>query len=188
VAALAASSFLVAACGGGPAHNSVASVAHGRTMTTTKSLSNFDSGALEYSVCMRKHGVADFPVPPISGYDVSLHWSGKEGASSWAVVNAAEEACARYSPAGQSAGPPPPASYVDQSVAAAQCMRQHGVPGFPDPTTHAPRNPGDHQVLSGGGVYYVLPSTIEAPSPQFDRAAATCHFTPLSPPPPSPSP
>jgi hypothetical protein len=63
---------------------------------------------------------------------------------------------------------------------AAQCMRRHGFPGFPDPRTSVPANPfGNSQngVISDiDGVIFVFPGSIDIKSPQFLRAATECDF------------
>jgi len=45
---------------------------------------------------------------------------------------------------------------------AAQCMRAHGVPEFPDP------------VFANGGVHFTAPAGLDTHSPQVLRAEATC--------------
>jgi hypothetical protein len=58
-----------------------------------------------------------------------------------------------------------------------QCMRQHGVTGFPDPTLSPPTNPTGYSViLDRGGVVLAIPDTIEPDSPLFKEAAAACKF------------
>jgi hypothetical protein len=71
VAALASWSFLVAACGGGTAHNGVASLGKAKATTTQPSAptgptSSASSGPteaqlLKYALCMRSHGLSNFP-------------------------------------------------------------------------------------------------------------------------------
>lgn len=48
-----------------------------------------------------------------------------------------------------------------QALAYAQCMRSHGIPGFPDPNTH-------------GNILFSLPASIDTHSPQFQSADKTC--------------
>jgi hypothetical protein len=45
---------------------------------------------------------------------------------------------------------------------AAQCMRTHGVPQFPDP------------VFADGGVNFPVPAGLDTHTPQVLRAIATC--------------
>ncbi len=79
------------------------------------------------------------------------------------AVKAAEKACKAYLPGG--AGPPPPISAAQRKamLANAQCMREHGVPNFPDPTF-----PGQ------GGVAIGLGKGVNPASPVFQAAAKSC--------------
>jgi len=59
----------------------------------------------------------------------------------------------------------------------AQCMRQHGVSGFPDPTTSVPPNlTGISGVVADReGAILVIPAAIQQ-SPAFTQAASACGF------------
>jgi signal transduction histidine kinase len=61
----------------------------------------------------------------------------------------------------------------------AQCMRQHGVSGFPDPTTSTPSKTGGPPgvIADREGAIFALPATV-AQSPAFTQAASMCGFTP----------
>ena len=57
------------------------------------------------------------------------------------------------------------------------CMRQHGVAGFPDPTLSVPSSPAGYSIVEDrGGVVLAVPSTINPASPVFKQAEATCGF------------
>ena len=108
--------------------------------------------ALDYSACIRSHGVPDYPDPDSSGQlpktDARLL-----GVST-SQYQAAQQACRHLLPAGGSlkqredqcmqTGDCPPA-LVQQMLAAdrklARCMRSHGVPNFPDPTNGGSSGP-----------------------------------------------
>jgi signal transduction histidine kinase len=59
----------------------------------------------------------------------------------------------------------------------AHCMRQHSVPGFPDPTTSVPTNlsPLGGVISDRDGAILVIPRTVEQ-SPQFTPAASACGY------------
>jgi hypothetical protein len=67
----------------------------------------------------------------------------------------------------------PAASTADQGIELAQCMRSHGVPNFPDPT-------------SGGALDFTPGSGINPQSPWFQAAQRACkRYAPPSPGPPT---
>ena len=134
--------------------------------TTTSSA---DSSPIALSQCMRSHGVSHFPDPSGSGGQPLFEQapSGGSGALifdgqtfSGPKVLAAEKACARFLP-GSAPPPAPTAAQKHRILAAARCMRAHGVPNFPDPTFDGSR---------AGATKQVNPQT-----PAFQRAAQICH-------------
>jgi hypothetical protein len=129
---------------------------------------------LAFSECMRSHGVSDFPDPSADG-GINIAGTGVDPSSP--AVRAAQATCKKVLPGG---GPPPHASEQQEQhlVAISACMRRHGVPGFPDPTTTSPpSNPQDYSIVEGiGDVFLLVPSTINVNSPAFENAAKTCDF------------
>lgn len=87
----------------------------------------------------------------------------------------------------QSAGAPlptpgarthPAAQTLTHWRAVARCMRQHGLSGFPNPTTSVPARSalGGGLVLSDkDGALFALPGTIQQ-SPQYESAAVACGY------------
>ncbi|HTW11788.1 MAG TPA: hypothetical protein VME01_03515, partial [Solirubrobacteraceae bacterium] len=62
----------------------------------------------------------------------------------------------------------------------AQCIRRHGVSGFPDPTTSFPpkSNPASLGTVSDReGAIFAIPAAVEQ-SPAFTQATSACGFTP----------
>jgi hypothetical protein len=96
--------------------------------------------ALAYSRCMRSHGVPSFPDPSSGGVIPKI--SPQELGSP--QFRAAARACQRLLPAGADDMFPP--GEVQQLLIGmlrfSQCMRSHGVPNWPDPTTDAEGRPG----------------------------------------------
>lgn len=70
-----------------------------------------------------------------------------------------------------------------------ECMRAHGISGFPDPTTSQPSAGGNFSLAIGrDGVFLAVPNSINVQSPAFKQAAAACGFGgPKGGPPPSTS-
>ncbi len=167
VAGLGLLAAVAAGCGGG---SPTAGVAHIGSTTTAPAAAGTGGvptpghlgGDLEkYSLCMRAHGVADFPFPVISGQSVSLHLT--PAIASSPNFNTAQAACQKDLPAGsarQQITTKDQAAYLK----AAACMRSHGIVGFPDP------------VFSGGGVSFPLPRTMDPNSKPFLAAREICEM------------
>jgi len=152
-AMLAAAAVALAACGGG-----------GSPPTTTGS-STVDK-ALNFTKCMRSHGVPDYPDPNRKGEFITTPGSPspKEPHS---VVRAALQACRHLMPAG---GPGSLTAAQKQqiqqhSLKFVQCLRGHGLSDIPDP---------------GANGSISMPKGMDN-SPQFKAAHRSCRT--LQPPP-----
>ncbi|MFZ0042319.1 MAG: hypothetical protein WAK93_13495 [Solirubrobacteraceae bacterium] len=153
----------IAGCG---ANSSSPSVSGGTTATG-------DASPIGLSKCMRAHGVPNFPDPtagpggegfngistPIGGHTLTVDGITFSGPA----LQTAEKACQAYLPGG--GGPPPPISPAQKAkaLAFARCIREHGVPGFPDPVF-----PGHGGVKIRSGV------GVNPNSPAFAQAANAC--------------
>jgi signal transduction histidine kinase len=72
----------------------------------------------------------------------------------------------------------PTAQTMAHWLGVAQCMRQDGISGFPDPTTSVPsalRRTGG-EVSDRDGAILAIPATIDQQSSSFTRAASACGF------------
>jgi hypothetical protein len=149
----------------------LAVAACGSANTTSKSAHR--DAFLAYSKCMRSHGVPNFPDPsPGGGIQLS------SGMSPFApAFKAAQASCHLLLPGGGPGAAHPTAQAKAQMLKSSECMRQHGVSGFPDPTLSPPSSPAGYSaILDRGGVVLAIPDTINAQSPAFKRAAAACKF------------
>jgi hypothetical protein len=171
-AAIAVVALFVAGCGGGSGGPGVARAgssksAGGRSSSATGSKK---ASALAYSKCMRAHGVADFPDPNSKG-QLTINNTGGPGSSDLdpnnAQFQAAHEACKSLGPRGT------PGQQLGRRADAlkfAKCMRDHGIPDFPDPN-----NSGGIEIKGspGGG------GDLDPTSPQFQSAQKACkHLLP----------
>jgi hypothetical protein len=152
---------LVAACGGAAAPG----VANVPTATPTPGTAapkdgpaapaaNATPNGPAYAQCMRSHGVANFPDPQGPDQNAFLISSSVQDNPNF---QSASKACAPLRPQ-QNGGGSGGGVSQQQLLAFAQCMRQNGVPNFPDP---AP----DGAVSLGG---------VNPNSPQFQSARQTC--------------
>ena len=137
------------------------------------------SGALKYAECMRANGLPAFPDPKGGGGFEFQSGSGIDPSSP--LFKAAQGRCQKLLPGGLpgfGSTTHPSAQALAQMVQVARCMRRHGVPAFPDPTTSVPFGPpaGGGVISDRDGVIFVFPSSLDMQSPLFLRAAAACGF------------
>lgn len=141
--------------------------------SSAKSATAKTDASLEFSQCMRSHGVSNFPDP---GADGTLDLTPSSGINPRSpAFQAAQQACKQYEP---NKGAPPQMSESQRQAAFrfAQCMRRNGEPDFPDPTQTAP--PGVGRVLVLRGMVFAIGTDIDPRSPGFRQAAARCGVTP----------
>jgi len=127
---------------------------------------------------MRSHGVPSFPDPGSGGGVQITPSSGINPFSP--AFKAAQSQCDKLLPGGgPGARGAPSEEAKQQMLAISECMRAHGVSGFPDPTLTPPVNPAADSIAMGrGGVFLVVPRTIDTASPVFQSAAKDCQFGP----------
>jgi hypothetical protein len=94
-----------------------------------------DASAVGYAQCMRSHGVPEYPDPNSSGELPKITPANETqlGVSD-SRFNAAASACQDLWPYQE----PPPAfqrQELTDALKFARCMRSHGVPNWPDPST-----------------------------------------------------
>ena len=145
--AVVGSALAIAACG-----------SSAKTSAGTAASSVYGEG-VDYSDCMRSHGVPGFPDPsPGGGFALRTSRINQQSPA----FQSAKRDCAALQPGGSE--PPPPISAAAQAgmVAKARCIREHGVPGFPDPTF----GPGGE----GAGVDF----QGDFGSPAFRQAVKAC--------------
>jgi hypothetical protein len=153
--AVAAAAFGAAGCGGSggssSATSSAAAAGGGKATNSTK--------AVQYAQCMRSHGVPSFP-DPVNGRSTVIMKKGTDMDPDSPTFKAAQEACKAYAPSGAAgAGDPKQQAQMLKYVT---CMRQNGVPNFPDPQ--------DGRIVFKGGPK----SGVDPNSPQFKAATQKC--------------
>ena len=189
LALLAAAAAALAGCGGSKANApAVATVAtttssaatSGAQATTSSAPSGptqLQQQALAYARCMRANGVPRFPDPSGGGGFLFSPGSGVDPSSP--AFQAAQAKCRKLLPAGLTPGSTthPTAAWLARMVKAAQCMRRHGIAGFPDPVTTVPaRLPVNGLVSDIQGAIFVFPGSLDTQSALFVRAANACGF------------
>jgi len=117
---------------------------------------------LSYAVCMRSHGIADFPDPTVGpggkggGFRIQAG-PGSDLDPKSPRFEAATRVCNTLLPFGGTP-PPPTAQQLAEDSTFAACMRRHGFGSFPDP--------------SGRGVFVLR--NIDVSSSQFQSTQRTC--------------
>jgi hypothetical protein len=131
--AVAGMAVLAAGCGGGGS-----SAAGGGSSPYQK--------AVAYAQCMRAHGVPGFPDPDSKG---NFLIKGPELGGSAGQFRSADRACRHLLPNGGQMTAAQQQKALAQALKFSACMRAHGVPSFPDPST---QNGGVTISLGGSGL------------------------------------
>jgi hypothetical protein len=123
----------MAGCGGGDGDDGVATASRGASAKPSSSTGGAgrseQQSALTYAQCMRANGVPKFPDPDPNGdMGVDLDKLGVDKAK----FDAAHQKCKHYLPNGGEPQKPDPQA-LEQMRQYAKCMRENGVPKFPDP-------------------------------------------------------
>lgn len=179
-------SVAIAACGGSASRPPSTSASEPSSSSKSASQSPAITFALAFSKCMRSHGVPNFPDPnsPGGGFHVfssggAINFSGSALNSQAPAFQHAQTTCQHLvAPNGIVGTPPPSDQQVNQALALTKCMRAHGVPKFPDPTTSPPANPGHSELDLVDDMYFWLHNfTInDLSSPAFKHAVSKCRY------------
>jgi hypothetical protein len=171
--AVAAGAVLVAAlavagCGGSSSGSGVAHLTTGTSggasasaggSSSPESNASTQQKMVAYAQCMRTHGVPSFPDPNSGGLIT------KEAAIrafkdvTTSQIQTAQTACRRLQPNGGQPSKAEVAQHLDDLLAFAACMRTHGVPNFPDPTSSGQVT---HELLAKAGISVHQPGVLPA--------------------------
>lgn len=153
-AAACGSSSPSSASGGGASASSSAAGGSGGSGGSGTGLAT-EAQQLAFARCMRSHGVSGFPDPnPGGGFGGRT-----QGVQSDPHFQSADAACRSLLPqSGGAKGQQNTSAFLQH----AQCMRAHGIAGYPDPQPNV--NP--RTALQQAG--------IDMNSPQFQSASQTC--------------
>jgi hypothetical protein len=116
--------------------------------------------AVRFARCMRSYGVPNFPDPTSPGeFKLSLSPSSGGNARSPAFQSA-ETACQHL----LGGGPPSQSAaerraHIVAGLAFARCLRSHGLPNFPDPTSSGQIT---HEMLANAGINVHQPAVVRA--------------------------
>lgn len=146
-----------AGCGPAPAGEEVASAGGAPTASASAAAAGGEDAPLKFSQCMREQGLTWFPDPkPGGGLQIKV----PKGTDK-AKMDAAMAACKKWAPNGGERGPADP-KQLEQARQMSQCMRDNGVPNFPDPDANGDMHVDGSKVGVGPG------------DPTFDKADEAC--------------
>ncbi len=127
--------------------------------TASEAASEYQKSMLEWTRCMREHGVPDFPDPDAEGRFLIPKSIDVDSAA----FKEAAKACADKFPSRTDTdSAQATAALLNQALEYAKCMRANGVPDFPDP-----------QIVNGH-VIMPMPAGIDRTSEVFKKAQAAC--------------
>lgn len=179
------SGVLLAGCGGSSPSPAGATAggatAGGSASGASTGRSTGPPGAFAFSKCMRANGVSNFPDPKAGG---GLEFQTGAGVVSSPAFKVAQAKCRKLLPEGGPPGPGttshPSAQTLAKLVKVAECMRQHGVPQFPDPRTSVPASPSSiREITDFDGAILLFPTTINLQAPAYRQALTACGAPPL---------
>jgi hypothetical protein len=168
-AAALLSGVLVAGCGGSSGSPL------GSVGTSASAASAITSG-VAFARCIRSHRVPNFPDPTVGAHTVRM---GSASTLQSPAFQFAAHSCQSLLPKGPPGPEPPSPKAQARMLRVSACMREHGISGFPDPTTSPPSNPaGNSGIIGNGGYFLVIPQWLDTHSSVFEQAAAVCNFGP----------
>jgi hypothetical protein len=149
--AVAAFSLLAAGCGS----NSSSSSSSGGPPTQAQ-LQQAQQVAVRFAGCMRSHGVPNLSDSPYAQKQMLSSSSAQSPA-----VQSAEAACRHLLPNGgqSSQSAAQSQAHTVALLAFARCLRSHGFPSFPDPTSSGQVT---HQMLANAGINLHQPAVLQA--------------------------
>jgi hypothetical protein len=147
--ALLASGVMLAAALAG-----CSAAAGGTTSVSATSSSSPDSNIVAIVTCYRAHGDPSFPDPVYDPSDGRWHF----GISPGSAPASTQQACRHLFPT-VNVSPPVPQAQFQKLVKLAECIRQHGVPNWPDPDPDGS---------------FPLPPALQTKTPKDGQALTAC--------------
>ena len=112
--------------------------------------------AVAFSGCMRSHGVSNFPDPVGPAIKFALAPSTPKSPAFQPAYAVCGHLLPNHGPTGQDTHSP---AQIAAFVAFARCIRSHGFPTFPDPTSTGQLT---HQMVAGAGINLHQPAVLRA--------------------------
>ena len=150
-AAAIAAATVIAACGS----NSSSSSSSGGAPTQAQ-IQKLQQDAVRFADCMRSHGVSNFPDPTTSPREFKNAFNTQAPGFESAFTS-----CRHLLPAGgpHSQSARPSQAQIAAELAFARCLRSHGFPNFPDPSSSGQLT---HEMLANAGINIHQPAAVRA--------------------------
>jgi hypothetical protein len=150
-------------------NSSSESIAESQTTTSTnddeaEASSDPEQAMLEFAQCMRDNGVPNFP-DPVANADGTFDFQRPQGVDQSTLMNAFEGCRSELEGSGAQFGGENRAQdpeFQDTLLEFAQCMRDNGVPEFPDP-----------KLTESGGMQSLF-GDVDPQSPRVQEAMESC--------------
>ncbi len=152
LATAAVLSLLVAACGSN-SHTSTTVSSSGGQPTRAQA----QQDAVAFSDCMRSHGVSNFPDPTGPGFKMALAPSTPHAPAFQPAYAVCRHLLPNDGVPGQAAAHSP--AQIAAFLAFARCIRGHGFPSFPDPTSSGQLT---HEMVANAGINLHQPAVLQA--------------------------
>lgn len=147
----------IAACGSSSPSSSSTSLSSSSPSHLT--FAQAQQAVVNFAACIRSHGVPSFP-DPSSPQQFKSTFAGNQNSPAF---QSAAKACQHLLPGG---GPgahghqaPPSHAQIAAELAFARCIRGHGFPGFPDPSSTGELS---YQMLTNAGIDIHQPAVLRA--------------------------
>jgi hypothetical protein len=164
VVAVAACSVLIAACGSNSSSTGGAS-GQGVNNPSNPNTAQLERQIRAFTNCMRGHGVAGLATPTPSALKGEL----APGSPHSQAFAAALPVCSHLLPFGAShETAAQTGARLAAALAFARCIRSHGFPSFPDPTTTGQIT---HEMLAAAGINVKQPAIVQS----ADACAGVTH-------------
>jgi hypothetical protein len=154
-AAAAAAATVIAGCGSSSSSSSTAG-----GPPTQAQIQQTQQAVVRFADCMRSHGVSNFPDPSI---DPRAFKEALDPATAHSpAFGPAVSACHRLLPRGgqhNNQSPAPTHAQITAELAFARCLRSHGFPSFPDPSSTGELT---HEMLANAGINIHQPAALQA--------------------------
>ncbi len=150
---------LIGACGSGSSSTSITSSTTSSSSASTHLTSAQAQQVLvNFAACVRAHGVPSFP-DPSSPQQFKSIFAGNEQSPAF---QSAAKVCQHLLPGGGTGAhgqAPTSRAHVAAELAFARCLRSHGFPSFPDPSSTGKLS---YEMLSNAGVDIHQPAVLRA--------------------------